>query len=62
MEITLEQYPHNSMNNARAIVRKDLIKMREFPSEMQAQKLESNYGIVCDWSDKDYGEPLYKHQ
>jgi hypothetical protein len=61
MQKTLEQYPHSKINNARQIVRSELIKMKEKPSSAQAQKLEDMFGIVCDFSDKDWGEPPYKN-
>jgi len=59
MELTLKDYPHSSTNNARTIVRKELVRMRDFPSSMQAQKLEDKFGIVCDFSEADHGEPPY---
>jgi hypothetical protein len=60
MQKTLEQFPLSKTNNARAIMRKKLEKMRDFPSEKRANDLEHNFGIVSDWSDKDYGEPPYQ--
>lgn len=64
MDQTLKRYPPSPHNNAREIIRKALIRMKEFPSERQMDKLEFNYGIISDWSDKDYGEPHEnnKHQ
>lgn len=62
MRKTLEQYPPSSQNNAKAILRPKLVKMNNFPSEMRASDLEHNFGIVCDWSDKDYGEPPYNNK
>lgn len=62
MEATLKPYPKSSTNNAREIVRKQLERMKKFPSSMQAQKLEHNFGIICDWSDADVGEPPYNSQ
>jgi hypothetical protein len=59
MELTLKQYPVSSSNNARSIVRKELEKMRDFPSEQQAQKLELMFGIVCDFKDEDLGNEPY---
>lgn len=62
MELTLKDYPKSHTNNSREIVKKALIRMKNFPSSMQAQKLEDNYGIISDWSDADYGEPPHNSQ
>ena len=56
MESVLKYYPPSPHNNARNIIRSKLIKMRDFPSEWRASDLEDNFGIICDWSDADYGE------
>jgi hypothetical protein len=59
MKEILNKYPLSHVNNSREIVRKELLKMKNFPSSMQAQKLESKFGIVCDWSDADAGNDPY---
>lgn len=56
MKEILEQFPPSTQNNARAIVRKELERMQDVPSERQAQKLEYMFGIVSDFKDGD-GEP-----
>lgn len=60
MYAILEQYPPSSINNSRAIVRKELERMRDYPSEMQAQKIEDMFGIVCDFKDEDLGNEPYQ--
>lgn len=56
METTLKDYPLSPYNNAREIVKRKLIKMRDYPSERRAGELEDKFGIICDWSDADHGE------
>lgn len=63
MEKTLEQWPKSPHNNARDIMRKKLVKMRDYPSEVRASELEDKFGIISDWLDADYGEgPKYEEQ
>lgn len=53
-----KQFPPSIINNSRAIIRRKLQSMNEYPSERKAQELERMVdGVSIDYQDSDVEEP-----